>query len=142
MWRLELVANILYFSPTTWYEFEQQSSNFKERTVLQCKAMTSVYTTGISIQKTVSIFQRLHYSKNAKKICLSSTCINNTVMIWYIQIVSEKAFCHSQIGLISLQNILVTFYTLLFLKFSWFFRYIVINLFLFFSDFLKFSIIQ
>ena len=76
MWRLELVANILYFSPTTWYEFEQQSSNFKERTVLQCKAMTSVYTTGISIQKTVSILQGLHYSINAKKICLSSTCIN------------------------------------------------------------------
>ena len=30
-------------------------------------------------------------------------------MIWNIQIVIEKAFCHSQISMISIQNILVTF---------------------------------
>ena len=28
---------------------------------------------------------------------------------WYVHIVSEKAFCHSQISVISPQNILVTF---------------------------------
>ena len=30
----------------TQYEFEQQSSNFEERLVLECNAMTFVYTTG------------------------------------------------------------------------------------------------
>ena len=30
-------------------------------------------------------------------------------MIYYIQIVSEKAFCHSQISTIFFQNFLVTF---------------------------------
>ena len=31
-------------------------------------------------------------------------------MIWNIQIVSERAFCHLQISMISIQNILVTFW--------------------------------
>ena len=31
-------------------------------------------------------------------------------MIWFIQTVSEKHFCHSQISMICLQNFSVTFY--------------------------------
>ena len=31
-------------------------------------------------------------------------------MIWNIQIVSDNAFCRSQIGMISIQNILVTLF--------------------------------
>ena len=38
-----------------------------------------------------------------KKACIIG------VMIWNTQIVSEKVFCHSQISMISIHNILVTF---------------------------------
>ena len=48
---------------------------------------------------------------NTKKLCLSYRFINKNYhdMIYRIQIVSEKAFSHSQISMISLQNLQVTF---------------------------------
>ena len=48
---------------------------------------------------------------DAKKFCLSYKFKNKKWHeIWNIQIVSEKPFCHSQISMIFIQNILGNFY--------------------------------
>ena len=64
----------------TRYEFEQQSSNFEKRLVLQCSAMQCndfcLYYRKIVAKKVVFIFQHLYYTINTKKLCLSYRFIN------------------------------------------------------------------
>ena len=77
---------------------------------MQCNDFCLCYR--IIVVKKRFIYSNLFiYTINTKKLCLSYEFINKMChdMIYCIQIVSEKAFCHSQISMISLQNVLVTF---------------------------------
>ena len=69
-----------------------------KQTCMYCNAMTSFYTTAKQYSKKWFLYSNIRINTiNTKKLCFS------------YQIASEKAFCLSQISMISIKKILVTF---------------------------------